>query len=88
MVVGPGWGEDAENGANHKDQTGDKKAASGAACGVGIGQCGGDLGSWTGEQKIVSSERGKRKLETENVRSERVAQELGRKALGVPRIPG
>lgn len=46
------------------------------------------MGSWAGEQKIVSSERGKRKLETENVCSETVAQELGRKILGVPRIPG
>lgn len=37
LVAGPGWGDDAENRANHGDQAGDKKSACGVACGVGIG---------------------------------------------------
>lgn len=37
LVAGPGWGDYAENRANHGDQAGDKKAACGVACGVGIG---------------------------------------------------
>lgn len=48
----------------------------------------GDLGSWPGEQKIVSSEREKKKiLEIEVICLKRVVRKLGRKDLAGYRDP-
>lgn len=56
-------------------RVGDNMAAFGAACGVGVGCFGGDLGSWTEGEEAVNSE--KEILKTRDNGPKRAAQMLG-----------